>query len=180
MHLLWRTCKFNEDSLRIIGRRLFYLRGPVRCSPPLRACQPVLRGCFLTLCLAVLLTLLWFWQVCAMWLVSTFPHFCDNWFICKRHSLSYISSMVSQHDILYSHLVRSEITLCTPVIVFHFHTDAVFFFLWMTCEKLTVCVLQETQSWDWVTHCTGICYRSTSCQLTSKSVTTRNSPSNCC
>lgn len=169
-----RTCKFNEDSLRVIGRRLFCLWGAVRCSRPFRACQPVLCGRSLTLCLAVLLTLLWFWQVCAMWLVSTFPHFCDNWFICKWHSSSCISSMVSRHDTLYSQLRRSEITLCAPVVVFHVPTN-VALFLWTTCEKLVVCVVQETQFWDWVAHCSGICYRSASCQLTSKSVTTERS-----
>lgn len=58
VHLLLRTCKFNEDSLQVIGRRLFCLWGAVRCSQPFRACQPVLCGCSPTFCLAVLLTLL--------------------------------------------------------------------------------------------------------------------------
>lgn len=142
VHLLRRTCKFNEDSLRVIGRRLFCLWGAVRCSRPFRACQPVLCGRSLTLCLAVLLTLFWFWQVYAMWLVSTFLYFCDNWCICKWHSPSCISSMVSRHNALYSHLRRSEIT--APVVVFHVPTDVVFFSLDDLWEASRVCCTGNT------------------------------------
>lgn len=128
VNLLGSTCEFNVDSLWVIGRRLFCLWGAVRCSWPFRACQPVLCGCSFTLCLAVLLTLLWFWRVCAMWLVSILPHFCDNWCICKWYSPSCISSMISRHDALHTHLRWSEIALCAPVVVFHAPTEVVFFF----------------------------------------------------